>query len=75
MPLVRHYWAALHDAIQGKIDWLANGDETQVSLEPVPTKCLDNKGANKVIVKINTRAKKQRYSVLPLCDQNFFGDS
>ena len=58
MPLVRRYRATLHDAIRkGKIQWLADGDETKVSLEPVPTKCLDDTGANRVVVKINGMAK------------------
>ena len=58
MPLVRRYQATLHDAIwKGKIQWLANGDETQVNLELVPTKCLDDRGAHRVVVKITGRAK------------------
>ena len=49
MPLVRRYRATLYDAIRkGKIQWLANGDETQVSLEPVPTKCLDDRANGKI---------------------------
>ena len=58
MPFVRRYRATLHDVIRkGKIQGLANGDETEVSFEPVPTKCLDNRGAHRVIVKINGRGK------------------
>ena len=33
--------------------WLANRDETQVSLEHVSDKCLDDKLANRVVVRIN----------------------
>ena len=45
LPLVRRYRALLHDAIRrGLIQWLGNGDETQVNLEPVASKCLDDKG-------------------------------
>ena len=37
--------------------WLANGDDTQVSLEPVSGKCLGEKSANRVVVRINGRHK------------------
>ena len=33
--------------------WLANRDETQVSLEHVSDKCLDDKSAKRVVVRIN----------------------
>ena len=36
---------------------MANGDETQVSLEPLSGKCLDDKFAHRIVVRINGRHK------------------
>ena len=52
------YHVVLHRAIQTKkVHWLANEDETQVSLVPLSGKCLDDKSANRVVVRINGRHK------------------
>ena len=43
LPLVCCYRALLHDAVRHqRIQWLGNGDDTQVTLEPVSSKCLDD---------------------------------
>ena len=44
--------------------WLASGDETQVSLQPMLGKCLDDKSANQVVVRINGRHKKKTTAFL-----------
>ena len=44
--------------------WLANGNETQVLVQPVSGKCLHDKSANRVLVRINGRHKKKTTAFL-----------
>ena len=39
--------------------WLANGDETQVSLEPVLGKCSDDKFATRGLILVRTRPQRE----------------